>query len=343
MSFKKKTKEELKEEVKKLSEEFENGLENLFKSDEYIQFLNVMAKRPHYSLRNNLLIFLQKPNATFVAGYKKFLNDYGHQVQKDERGICILAPIVHKYKAKKKKDNNTDFELIDLNTDDQDEQEKEQTYLSFRVVRVFDISQTKPVTVKDKNGKDIISPKAQKLLDSLSYLDIAEIYADDEESVNKLLTAITEAVPIPIRYKELQQGLGGYFTFKDKNDLHIVLNSRYSGANTVETLVHEWAHYALHNPYGENSEEAKKTKKGDKEIQAESIAYIVLKHFGIDASCEALKYVASWSASKTTEDLKESMTIIQKTAAALITAVENILKVDVPFPIAEETEDGRTA
>lgn len=98
---KKKSKEELREEVKELSQEFENGLEKLFQSDEYIQFLSVMAKRPRYSLRNNLLIFLQNPDATFVSGYKTFLNNYGHQVQKGERGIRILAPIVHKSKKRK--------------------------------------------------------------------------------------------------------------------------------------------------------------------------------------------------------------------------------------------------
>ena len=181
------------------------------------------------------------------------------------------------------------------------------------------------------------------MIGSLSYLDIAEIIAEDESYTEKLLTAITDAVPIPVRYKELRKGLGGYFSFKDKDDLHIVLNTLYSGANLVETLVHEWAHYALHNPYGENSEEAKKTKNSDKEIQAESIAYIVLKHFGIDASCEALKYVASWSISKTTEDLKNSMELIQKTAAEMITIVENGLSKEYPLPVPEETEDWRTA
>ena len=99
----------------------------------------------------------------------------------------------------------------------------------------------------------------------------------------------------------------------------------------------------MHNPYGENSEEAKKTKNSDKEIQAESIAYIVLKHFSIDASCEALKYVASWSISKTTEDLKNSMELIQKTAADMITIVENGLIKEYPLPISEEIDDWRTA
>ena len=336
---KKKSKEELREEVKELSQEFENGLEKLFQSDEYIQFLSVMAKRPRYSLRNNLLIFLQNPDATFVSGYKTFLNNYGHQVQKGERGIRILAPIVHKSKKKKSTDN--DFVLIEM--DDQKQEEKEDTYVSLRVDRVFDISQTKTLTVTTENGEIILSPKAQKLIDSLSYLDIAEIIAEDESYTEKLLTAITDAVPIPVRYNELRKGLGGYFSFKDKDDLHIVLNSLYSGANLVETLVHEWAHYALHNPYGENSEDAKKTKNSDKEIQAESISYIVLKHFGIDASCEALKYVASWSISKTTDDLKNSMSLIQKTAAEMITIVENGLSKEYPLPVPEETEDWRTA
>lgn len=340
-NYKKKTKEELREEVKALSEEFENGLESLFQSNEYIQFLNIMAKRPNYSLRNNLLIYLQKPNATFVAGYKKFLNEFGHQVQKDEQGIRILAPVVHKYKTKKEKDEDN-FEIMDFDHNDHDESEiEERTYLSFRVIHVFDISQTKPVTVKNEKGEDILSPKAIKLIESLSYLDIAEINANDDGYVNELLTAITNAVPIPIEYKELQKGLGGFFSFRDKDNLHIVLNSLYSGANAVETLVHEWAHYKLHNPYSEDNEETKYARKNDMEIQAESIAYVVLKHLGIDASCEALKYVASWSASKTTDDLKKSMEIIQKTSADLIAAISNILNNE--NTMTEQQEDWRTA
>lgn len=330
---KKKSKEEIKEEIKELSQQFEEGLENLFQSDQYIQFLNIMAKRPKYSLQNNLLIYLQKPDATFIAGYRKFQNDYGHQVQRGEQGIRIFAPTIHKYKKSKKSDLKDEFSIINFDEAAPEEEKEERTYLSFHIVRVFDISQTKPVTVINEKGDEIISPKAQKLIDSLSYLDIAEIYADNEEFISILLTAISDAVPIPIRYNKLKKGLGGYFSFKDKDNLHIVLNSLYSGANIVETLVHEWSHYKLHNPYGESNEETKRIKNSDMEIQAESIAYIVLKHFGIDASCEALKYVASWSANKTTDDLKASMSVIQKTAADMITEIENILKPDVPFPI----------
>lgn len=326
--YKKKTKEELQQEVKELSNEFKEGLENLFQSNEYMEFLNFMARRYDYSFRNSLLIYLQKPNATYVAGYSKFLKEYDMQVQKDEKGIRIFAPIIKKYKVAEK--------ATSKDKEPQEDQEEEREYISFRIVRVFDISQTKPLTVKNEKGEDIISPKAQKFLDSLSFLTTAEIKAPDEIDIERLITAVTAAVPIPIRYRPLQEGLGGYFSFKDKDDLHIVLNSIYGSGNTFETLVHEWTHYELHNPYGENGEEAKKTKKKDREIQAESSAYIVLKHFGIDASCEALKYVASWSKTKTTDDLKESMEIIQKIAAKLITAIEDSLQEEPPSPILKD-------
>ena len=113
--------------------------------------------------------------------------------------------------------------------------------------------------------------------------------------VKTLFDAIFQVIPIPVKQTELSKNLGGYFSFKNKDDLHIVLNSTFNSAKLLQTMIHEWAHYELHNPYSVSNELTKNASKYDKEIQAESISYVVLKHFGFDCSSEALKYVAAWS------------------------------------------------
>ncbi len=313
MTYIRKTKEDLQNEVKGIYEELEAGLDQLLNSEEYIRFLDTMAKRPKYSLANTILIYLQKPNATFIAGYRKFKDQYGHQVQKDQRGIKILAPIIYK----RKKTKCIDIDDID---EDKSQKEKEDYLAGFRVVNVFDISQTEPIMIRNEKNEETISPKAEKLIESLSYLRLAEIWAEDEEYVETLLAAAKEVIDIPVMEKELPINTGGYFSYKNKDDLHIVLNQNFGVASRMSTLVHEWTHYTLHNPYNENSADI---TNQDKEIQAESVAYIVMKHFGIDTSCDTLKYIVSWSKSKEKKDIKKSIQIIQKTAAVLIDDLEN--------------------
>lgn len=317
MKYEKKSKEELKNEVKKLSEELEKKLESLFSSDEYIEFLSVMAKRPTYSMHNNLLIYMQKPDALFLAGYKTFLNTYGHQVQQGEKGIRIFAPVLYK---KKKKDQDLSTDILPDTKED-----NEETCVAFRIVRIFDISQTKPVTIQ-QNGVETISPKAQKLFRSLQYITLSDICTEETELVKTLFDAIFQVIPIPVKQTELSKNLGGYFSFKNKDDLHIVLNSTFNSAKLLQTMIHEWAHYELHNPYSVSNELTKNASKYDKEIQAESISYVVLKHFGFDCSSEALKYVAAWSSKKNTDDLKKSLLIIQKTSAFMINSISAVLE-----------------
>lgn len=303
-------------EVKKTYEELESGLQNLLQSNEYMAFLDTMAKHYRYSFANTVLIYLQKPDATFVAGYQKFKNQYGHQVQKNEQAIKILAPIIYK---NRKKDNHSEKDIT-VPLSQKEEKEDEQYLAGFRVVHVFDISQTKPIIIRDKENKEQISSKAQTLINSLAYLQLTEIWAEDDEYVDQLLRTIKYVISIPIIEKELNKSIGGYFSYKDKTNLHIVLNSKLGNASKLSTLIHEWTHYKLHNPYDENAN--KNIEKNDKEIQAESVTYIVMKHFSIDTSCDSLKYVASWSKSKTVDDLKKSISEIQVTAAELIEEIE---------------------
>ena len=258
---------------------------------------------------------MQKPEATFLAGYGKFQEKYGHQVQQGEKGIKIFAPIIHK-----KKDN------VLLEDEEESKKKEENTIVGYRMVRIFDISQTKPIMEKTEEGNEIPCKKAQRLIDSLSYLKLIDLWAEDEEFQEELVAATKDAIDIPVLEEELSPELGGYFRFKDKDKLHIVINSNFSITSRFTTLLHEWTHYRLHNPYNKNGSETEgipeKIKNQDKEIQAESVAYIVAKHFGIDSSSDSLKYVASWSKGKDLKDLKKSMEIIQRTAATFIEAIE---------------------
>ena len=174
MAHKKKTAEEIKNEVKNAYVELESGLQELMTSEKYLDFLNTMAERPRYSFNNTVLVYLQKPDATFLAGYGKFRETYGHQVMQGEKGIKIFAPII------RKKKNNLLEEEIEKTKDNKEEKEEE-TIVGFRMVKIFDISQTKPIMEKTEEGNEIPCKKAQKLIDSLSYLKMVNLWAEDEE------------------------------------------------------------------------------------------------------------------------------------------------------------------
>ena len=163
----------------------------------------------------------------------------------------------------------------------------------------------------------------------IAYLKMVNLWAEDEEFQEELLAAAKDMIDIPVMEEELSPDLGGYFRFQDKNNLHIVLNNKFGITSRFTTLLHEWTHYHLHNPFKKETEWiTEKFKKQDKEIQAESVAYIVAKHFGIDSSPESFKYVASWSKEKDIKDLKTSMEIIQKTAATFIELIETRLETE---------------
>ena len=322
MAHKKKTAEAIRNEVNEAYTKLENGLQELMTSEKYLDFLNTMAERPRYSFNNTVLVYLQKPDATFLAGYGKFRETYGHQVIQGEKGIKIFAPII-----RKKKNNLIEGE-IEKSKDNKEEKEEE-TIVGFRMVKIFDISQTKPIMEKTEEGNEIPCKKAQKLIDSLSYLKMVNLWAEDEEFQEELLAAAKDMIDIPVKEKELSPDLGGYFRFQDKDNLHIVLNNKFGITSRFTTLLHEWTHYHLHNPFKKETEWiTEKFKKQDKEIQAESVAYIVAKHFGIDSSPESFKYVASWSKEIDIKDLKTSMEIIQKTAATFIELIETRLETE---------------
>ena len=278
-----------------LMEQLEKGTQNIFESGRYAEYLAVMSKFHHYSFRNTILIFLQNPNASHVAGFHAWKKDFGRSVKAGEHGIQILAPCPkRKWMDHDKIDPATGLPVKDENGNTM----QERTIITiprYRVVTVFDVSQTE--------GKELPS------------LGVAELYGDvpNYQCIYDRLVAFS---PVPVSIEPIaQSGAKGYFSDREQR---IVLRSGMSEVQTVKTLMHEIAHAVLHN--AERLQETGKKTRGQKEVEAESVAYVVCRHFGIDVSDYSFGYVAGWSRSKELRELHEALNTIRKTAAEIIDA-----------------------
>ena len=278
-----------------LMEQLEKGTQNIFESGRYAEYLAVMSKFHHYSFRNTILFFLQNPNASHVAGFHAWKKDFGRSVKAGEHGIQILAPCPkRKWMDHDKIDPATGLPVKDENGNTM----QERTIITiprYRVVTVFDVSQTV--------GKELPS------------LGVAELYGDvpNYQCIYDRLVAFS---PVPVSIEPIaQSGAKGYFSDREQR---IVLRSGMSEVQTVKTLMHEIAHAVLHN--AERLQETGKKTRGQKEVEAESVAYVVCRHFGIDVSDYSFGYVAGWSRSKELRELHEALNTIRKTAAEIIDA-----------------------
>lgn len=289
-AFKKKSAEERKKEMSELMAKLEEGVKGVFDSTEYIQYLRTMSKFRHYSLNNQLLIWCQCPHATAVAGFNDWKKKFGRSVKKGERGIKILAPMPIKIKAE---EEQTDENGITHHTDEG----IERIITLYKTVSVFDVSQTEG--------------------EPLPEFEISELDGKVHDYAS-ILEAVIQAAPCNVYFEEIINGSKGYYSvIADK----IVVNTGMSEEQTLKTLLHETAHAILHNK--EHSKEGK--DKPTKEVEAESIAFLVADYLGVDASSYTFKYVASWSAGKTVPELKASLETIKDTATELIDRVEKLL------------------
>ena len=283
--------------VKAITDKLEAGIAALFQSETYKAYLSTMAKFHNYSLNNTLLIAMQKPDATLVAGYQAWQKQHQRHVKKGEKGIQIIAP--SPYKAKKER------EVLDPATGRPklDAQGKpvreivEVEYPAFRVATVFDVSQTE--------GKELPSLGVDELTGKV-------------DSYGKLLSALTEACPVPIGFEQIESGAKGYY---HTTEHRIALQEGMSEAQTVKTLIHEMAHQRLHSHEKEKPREERLSARS-KEVEAESVAYTVCQHFGIDTSDYSFGYIAGWSSGKETAELKESLGKIRDAASEMITEIE---------------------
>ena len=293
-----------KQKVKEITDKLEEGLKELFESEKYKTYLSTMSKFHNYSFNNTLLITMQKPEATLVAGYQAWQKNFERHVNKGEKAIRILAPAPYKIKEERDKlDPVTGEMMFDENGMPQKEQ-VEVTIPAFRAVSVFDVSQT--------DGKPIPELEAQELLSTV-------------EGYEDFVQALMNVAPVPIGFEDIPGDSKGYFHTEEKR---IAVQENMSESQTLKTMVHEVAHSMLHNKEINRDDliEEPAKDRNTKEVEAESVAYTVCQHFGIDTSDYSFGYIAGWSSGKDMKELKSSLDTIRKTASELITGIEGALR-----------------
>ena len=292
----KKAAEDRKQEMKDITDRLEQGVSEIFQSEKYQQFLDTMAKFPQYSLNNNLLIMMQKPDATLCQSYTGW-KQMGRFVKKGEKGIRILAPAP--YKMEREQDKLDEKGKAILDKDGEPVKETVQINITaFKPVSTFDLSQT--------DGEPLPTIGASELTGSV-------------EGYATLFEAIKEASPVPIGFEDIKGGAKGYFHTEENR---IAIQEGMSEVQNVKTAIHEMAHAKLHNMEAQKAREDGGQTRSSKEVEAESVAYTVCQHFGIDTSDYSFAYVAGWSQGKEMPELKESLNTIRTAASELITAID---------------------
>lgn len=290
-----------KQRVQELTDKLEQGLQDLFNSDSYRNYLSTMSKFHNYSFNNTLLIAMQKPDATLVAGYKAWQKNFERHVNKGEKAIRILAPAPYKIKEERDKIDPVTQELLLDKDGNPQKEEVEITIPAFRAVSVFDVAQT--------DGKPIPELAAHELL-------------SDVEGYQDMIKAVEAISPVPIELEEIAGDSKGYY---DREAKRIAVQENMSESQTLKTMIHEVAHSKLHSKEVEQDEQMRKDRN-TKEVEAESVAYTVCQHFGIDTSDYSFGYIAGWSSGRDTKELRSSMDTIRRTASELITGIEEQLQ-----------------
>ena len=291
------TSEKPAEKVKEITARLEQGVQAIFDSDRYKEFLTAMSKFHDYSLNNTILIAMQGGN--LVKGYSQWQKEFDRHVKKGEKGIKIFAPAPYKVKKLVDKiDPDTRKPILDSEGKTVKE-EKEVTVPAFKVVTVFDISQTEGKEFPDLSVKPLLA---------------------DVEQYEDFFAALEKASPVPIAFEQITNGANGYFSLTDKR---IAIKEGVSELQAVKTAIHEIAHAKLHDvDLNAPLEEQNRIDRRSREVQAESVAYTVCQHFGLDTSDYSFGYVAGWSSGKEMTELKASLETIQATAKELITEIE---------------------
>ncbi len=283
-----------------IMQSLESGVEELFTSNRYQEFLKTMAKFHNYSFNNTMLIAMQRPDATLVTSYKNW-QSMGRQVMKGEKGITIIAPAP--YKKMKEKEVLDENQRPIMGTDGKPKTEQvEVTVPHFKAVTVFDIAQT--------SGEPIQTLAPELLTAAVQDFD-------------SFMQAIQKISPVPIRFDEIDGNANGYYHNADKE---IVIKKGLSESQTLKTAIHETAHAKLHDREIMESLGVEKDRL-TKEVEAESVAYCVCSSFGLDTSDYSFPYIAGWSSSREMKEMKASMDVIRKTAGEMIDRLTEELEI----------------
>ena len=291
--------------IREITDQLENGLVQLFESDQYRQWLTTMSRFHDYSLNNTILIAMQKPDATLVAGYSTWQKQFGRQVNKGEKAIRILAPAPYRKKVEVDKTDPLTGEVL-FNPDGSTQKEvKEILHPAFKVVNVFDVSQTA--------GRDIPSLGVDELSGTVEQFEL-------------FFEALKRTCPVPIEFERISSHAKGYYHQVERR---IAIQENMSQVQTIKTAIHEMAHQKLHaiDPDKKISDQELDTQtRNSKEVEAESVAYTICQHYGIDTSDYSFAYIAGWSHGKETPELKASLDTIRKAASEMITEIDGHLQ-----------------
>ena len=294
------TAEKPAEKLKEITARLEQGITELFDSERYKEYLRVMSKFHNYSFNNTLLIAMQKPDASLIAGFTAWKNQFQRNVKKGEKGIKIIAPSPFKIKQETEKiDPQTQKPVIGRDGKPVTE-EKEITIPAYKVVSVFDVSQTE--------GKELP--------------DIAvDALTGDVEQYSDFFAALEKTSPVPIGFEKIEGGAHGYYHLEDKR---IALDEGMSELQTLKTAIHEIAHAKLHDIdlNAPKDEQQPRVDRRTREVEAESVAYTVCQHYGLDTSDYSFGYVAGWSSGRELAELKSSLETIRSAAADIINSID---------------------
>ena len=299
-----------RERLQQITAGIEQGIQELFESEKYMRYLSVMSRFHRYSVNNTMLIYMQKPDATLVAGYNKWKNQFERHVKRGEHGITIIAPTPFKKKIEEQKlDPDTKAPMLDAEGKVIME-EREVEIPMFRPVKVFDVSQT--------DGKPL-----PELASSLS---------GSVQNYEIFMEALRRSAPVPLSVEPMAATMDGYFS---PDQQRIAIREGMSEVQTVSAAVHEIAHSKLHN-YAKAQEEAaragdkeppKKKDRNTEEVEAESISYAVCQYYGIQTGENSFGYIANWSQGKELPELRASLETINKAAGELIADIDRHYKV----------------
>ena len=298
--------EQNKARLKEITDSIETGIRELFQSDKYRQYLSTMSRFHRYSVNNVMLIHMQKPDATHVAGFNKWRDNFGRNVRKGEKGIKIIAPTPYKKKIEEAKlDPDTKLPMLDADGNAIMEEKTIQIPM-YKVVSVFDVSQTE--------GKPLP--------------ELAEKLTGNVQEYEAFMEALKRSAPVPIRIEPMGADMDGYFSASEQR---IAIREGMSQVQTVSAAVHEIAHSKLHNYQKEQEQAALENEaappvprksRETEEIEAESISYAVCAYYGVETGANSFGYLASWSKDKELSALRESLETINKTSSGLISDID---------------------